>query len=79
MKTFHLTRGAGHVQQPAGDSSKSGKGGLIEAPGTQVFRFKAVGSGGGESLRLLYQQPFERAGVQAAQKYELMVTIDRPQ
>lgn len=46
------------------------------APGNQVFRFKAVGSGGTE-LILLYQNP-SLSGVRAAKKYRVIVTINRP-
>jgi inhibitor of cysteine peptidase len=64
--------------QPVGDTGKPGKSGLIGAPGTQVFRFRAVGAGGGERLGLLYQRPFESPSIQAAQKFELMIVINRP-
>lgn len=52
-----------------------GDTGLIGAPGTQVFTFKAVGSGG-EALALLYQRP-NTGGIQAAETFRMMVVINR--
>lgn len=51
--------------------------GMMGAPGTQVFRFRAVGSGG-EGLTMLYQKASLGGGVRAADTFRLLVVIDRP-
>ncbi|MBX7132959.1 MAG: protease inhibitor I42 family protein [Fimbriimonadaceae bacterium] len=50
--------------------------GLMGAGGTQTFRFRAVGAGG-EGLRFLYQRP-NSGGIQAADTFQVLVVINRP-
>ncbi len=62
--------------RPLGNRYVRSLGKLMGAPGYQVFRFKAVGSGGGIQLILLYQG--QTRGVQAAKRFQTLVTINRP-
>lgn len=62
--------------RPMGSSYQNTPGGPPGAPGRQMFRFRAVGSGG-EGLILLYQKS-GMGGVQAAETYQILVVVDRP-
>lgn len=62
--------------RPMGSSYQPLIGGPPGAQGTQTFRFRAVGSGG-EGLILLYQKR-GMGGVQAAETFQMLVVIDRP-
>ena len=62
--------------RPLGNMYVRSRSKLMGAPGYQVFRFKAVGSGGGIQLILLYQG--QTRGVQAAKRFQTLVTINRP-
>lgn len=62
--------------RPMGSSYQPIIGGPPGAQGTQTFRFRAVGSGG-EGLILLYQKR-GMGGVQAAETFQMLVVVDRP-
>lgn len=61
--------------QPIGSRYIRGRG-MPGAPGKQEFRFRVIGSGG-TWLRFLYQKPGQ-GGVEAAQRWENLITINRP-
>jgi inhibitor of cysteine peptidase len=75
--SWNIAQNNGSLLRPSGKPSyQQADSGLMGASGTQTFKFKAVGSGG-EGLVMLYQKNSLK-GVQAADTFQILVVINRP-
>lgn len=75
--SWNIAQNNTSLLRPMGRPSyQQGGSGMPGSGGTQTFRFRAVGSGG-EGLRFLYQRP-NTGGIQAADTFQVLVVINRP-
>lgn len=72
--SWQVAQNDASLLRPLGNRYVRSRTKLMGAPGFQVFRFKAVGSGGTQ-LILFYQA--QTRGVQAAKKFQILATIKR--
>ena len=73
--TWSLAQTDAGLLQQIGSRTIRGRN-MPGAPGIQEFRFRVIGSGG-TWLLFLYQRPGQ-GGVEAAQRWENLITINRP-